>query len=347
MNIDAKRRQRLISVVITFLNEERFLAQAVESVIAQTYDHWELHLVDDGSTDGSTQVAKKYASAHSGTICYLEHDGHENRGMSASRNLGIKHAQGAFVAFLDADDIWLPEKLERQMSLFKQHPEADMVYGPTKLWHSWTGRPEDAIRDDWRRPGVRPGRLYEPPTLLIEFLKRKATTPATCSVLMRRDIIDSVGGFEPRFKGLYEDQAFFAKIFLASSAFVTSESWDLYRQHPDSNCMLAMEAGEYDAERPHPAHQSFLEWLDSYLSEHLAEDSQALKLLRRELWYYQNPVTQRLVFQFRALSDTLKGFLWEEVLAALFRIGRMIVPAPIREWLWSRFLRRYLGTDRT
>ena len=78
--------------------------------------------------------------------------------MSASRNLGLREAQGEFVAFIDADDVYLPEKLERQSDLLDAHPDAAMVYGPTLHWHSWTGRAEDAALDYRRKLGSRPAR---------------------------------------------------------------------------------------------------------------------------------------------------------------------------------------------
>src|SRR4051794_24620177 len=126
----------LVSCIIIFLNGAAFLAEAVESVLAQSYSHWELWLVDDGSTDESTQIARTYAAQYP-NVFYLEHEGHGNQGMSASRNLGIRHARGQFVAFLDADDLWLPTKLAEQVALLLAHPSAGMVYGRTQIWHSW------------------------------------------------------------------------------------------------------------------------------------------------------------------------------------------------------------------
>src|SRR5215207_11709928 len=105
----------LVSSVMIFLNAEKFIEEAIESVFAQTYDNSELLLVDDGSTDDSTQIALRYAERDPEKVRYLEHPGHRNRGMSASRNLGVSHAEGEYVAFLDADDVWLPYKLQRQV----------------------------------------------------------------------------------------------------------------------------------------------------------------------------------------------------------------------------------------
>ena len=137
----------LVSVTIIFLNAERFIEEAIRSVLRQTYANWELLLVDDGSTDGSTEIARSYTEHESGKVRYLEHDRHENRGMSASRNLGIRYSQGKHIAFLDSDDVWLPHKLEQQVAILHAHPEAGMVYGGSQYWHSWTGSAENTESD--------------------------------------------------------------------------------------------------------------------------------------------------------------------------------------------------------
>src|SRR6266545_5517239 len=116
-------RELRVSVVIIFLNAAKFIEEAISSVFAQTYNGWELLLVDDGSTDGSTQIARKYAASYPGKIFYIAHEGHKNRGMSASRNLGIRHARCEYVAFLDGDDVWLPHKLREQVAIMRAQPK--------------------------------------------------------------------------------------------------------------------------------------------------------------------------------------------------------------------------------
>src|SRR5438105_10809941 len=125
----------LVSVVIIFLNGGKYLQEAIESVLAQTYTNWELLLVDDGSTDASTGIAKDYQQRDPGRVQYLEHSGHENRGMSASRNLGIGRASGALIALLDADDVWLPDKLAQQVAIMQRHPEVGLLANPALYWY--------------------------------------------------------------------------------------------------------------------------------------------------------------------------------------------------------------------
>src|SRR5262249_10963461 len=213
----------LVSVIVIFLNEQRFLQEALDSILAHTYQNWEIMLVDDGSTDDSTQIARQFAASLPEKVRYLEHKGHRNCGMSASRNLGIGKARGQYLAFLDADDVWLPRKLEQQTAILESKPDAGMVYGPTQYWFSWTGAPGDKSRDYIRELGVPPDTLIEPPDLLARFLRNEAKPPGTCSVLARREAVERVGGFEKSFRGLHEDQAFFAKMSFKEPIFVTSQ----------------------------------------------------------------------------------------------------------------------------
>src|SRR3990172_4230917 len=105
--------QPLVSVIMIFLNAGRFIEEAVESVFTQSYENWELLFVDDGSVDRSTSIAQAYADRYPHKVRYLEHTGHQNRGKCASRNLGIGNTRGDYIVFLDADDVWLPDKLKR------------------------------------------------------------------------------------------------------------------------------------------------------------------------------------------------------------------------------------------
>src|SRR5215207_10417359 len=94
-----------VSVIMIFFNLETFLKEAIESVRAQTYEDWELLLIDDGSIDGSSSIALDFAKLDQKKVRYFEHSDHTNRGMSASRNLGIANAKGTYITFLDGDDV--------------------------------------------------------------------------------------------------------------------------------------------------------------------------------------------------------------------------------------------------
>ena len=137
----------LVSCVIPFLNGEKFIGATIESVLAQTWSNWELILVNDGTTDGAADIARRYCAAHPDRIRCISHPGGRNLGPGASRNAGVREARGAYLAFVDADDIWLPERLEAHVAMFERHPEAALVIGPTLRWSSWNGT--DAA---WWRP---------------------------------------------------------------------------------------------------------------------------------------------------------------------------------------------------
>ena len=106
-----------VSIVTPFLDAGPFLDAAIESVLEQTLEAWELLLVDDGSTDESTATARRWAALLPDKVKYLSHPDRQNRGASASRNLGIHHAVGEYLAFLDADDVYLPHKLTEQVAI--------------------------------------------------------------------------------------------------------------------------------------------------------------------------------------------------------------------------------------
>jgi glycosyltransferase involved in cell wall biosynthesis len=299
----------VVSVVTIFLNEERFIEEAIHSILAQTYTDWELLLVDDGSTDASTEIAKRYAEKYPEKIRYLEHEGHQNCGMSATRNLGIKNARGNYIGFLDGDDVYLPHKLEQQVAILDSQSEAAMVYGHTQDWFGWTGNPEDMERDLWYDLGVPTDAMIPSPTLLCLVLQKLAPSSCTCGVLIRREVVDAVGGFEASFRGLYEDQAFFAKVLLRFPVFVSNQFWDKYRQHPDSCCYQAKankQKGEYYGRL------RYLNWLKQFLDEFEASKSEVIallevhKALQNELWPYHHPILFRILRRVRHTVEKLK-----------------------------------------
>jgi glycosyltransferase involved in cell wall biosynthesis len=274
-----------VSTIIIFLNTADFINEAIESVFGQTYVDWELLLVDDGSTDASTGIARRYAARHPGRVSYLTHEGHQNRGMSASRNLGVQHARGDYVAFLDADDVWLPDKLKQQVAILRAHPRAGMVVGATHYWYGWTGRKQDVRCDHVAVVGGPQDALVEPPKLanLLRPLGNEGS-PSNSSIILRRAAIEAVGGFEEEFRTLFEDQAFLIKIYLTTTVFVSSACWDRYRQHPNSCCERAKARGVY-----FPAHRAFLLWLEDHLRRERLDGTPIWFALQHALLQYRQP----------------------------------------------------------
>ena len=249
----------LVSVITPFLNAERFLQQAIESVFAQTLARWELLLVDDGSIDSSSGIAQRYAHEHPERVRYLTHPGHQNFGSSASRNLALGCAQGEYVAFLDADDVFLPQKLERQVACLESMPHVGMIYGATEYWHHWDGSLSQQADWTWTHFGVSPGVAVDPPGLLPQYLRDGDTIPCSVSVLAKRAVVEAVRGFEVQFRGLFDDQVFFAKMCLAAPVYVMTDCLDRYRQHDASMCHKSS-PGEVRAAR-----REYLQWLDTFM----------------------------------------------------------------------------------
>lgn len=241
-----------IGVVLIFLNAGPYIAEAIESVRNQTYSDWELILVDDGSSDGSTAVAKDYAARLAPKIRYVEHEGHRNLGMSGSRNRGARETKAPFIAFIDADDVWRPNKLEEQRRILAAHADAALVLGALEYWYSWMPGGKDVVL---LTAGVA-DRLLQPPQALLRADPVGVHPGAGVDFLARRHVFDAAGGFEERFRGLYEDQAFFAKIFLSAPVYISQQAWVKYRQHPASCVSVAEQTGSYGEARA-----AYFDWL--------------------------------------------------------------------------------------
>lgn len=308
----------LVSCIMIFLNAEKFIQEAIESVLAQTYSNWELILVDDGSTDHSTAIALQYVQQDS-RMRYVEHENHQNRGTSTSRNLGINRAQGQYIAFLDADDVWLPHKLEQQVAIMKALPEAAMVYGQMELWYSWTGKPKDVRQDHFYELGVPPETLVQPPQLLINVLEAYYQEPGTGNTLISRKIFEKWGSFEENYQGWGEDKVFFAKIQLNEPVFVSGQCWFRYRQHSESLCHMTSR----DREQIATAKQRFLNWLEEYL---LTQDKK-----NTEVWETLQRVKARPRYRYR--KSALYS-LWIGFLKSVMVQGRQLLPTQLRRWLW-------------
>ena len=332
----------VVSCIVIFFNEEKFLPEAIESVFAQTFEDWELLLVDDGSSDRSGAIARDRAVKRPEKVRYLEHDGHQNRGMSAARNLGIRNARGKYVAFLDADDVWLPEKLERQVAILERNPATAMVYGCTEYWFSWTGDPAARGRDFVPRPPIPLDRIVEPPELLIGLLA-EIPPAATCSILLRREALERVGGFEEAFRGLFEDQALLAKLYLRERVFVSGESVARYRMHPKSHVFVEFSQGRYPAAR-----LVFLDWLEDHLLGSSVRDRGVWNALRAARRRYRHPIAwkmsgrgRRLLRRSRQLANLAGRAAGKLRRAALRRRGGTILarpnPIPLTDPFADRF----------
>lgn len=173
----------LVSVVIPVFNAERYIRETINSVLRQTYNHFEIIIVDDSSTDGTQAVVKEIAALNK-TIKYfkIEHSGQP----AVPRNYGIKKAAGEYIAFLDSDDIWTKNKLKDQVKFLQKYPNLIFVYSMSVTFGDVN--------------------IFSPYYEVLPLLHKAATTkdeliskgnPVTCStVLVKKSILNLVGGYD-------------------------------------------------------------------------------------------------------------------------------------------------------
>ncbi|WP_293128815.1 glycosyltransferase [Microcoleus sp. bin38.metabat.b11b12b14.051] len=205
-----------VSVVIPAYNCDRYISRAVDSVVNQTYQDWEVIVVDDGSTDNTRQFLEPYRDV----INYVYQ---ENKGAAIARNRGCELAKGEFIAFLDADDFFLPEKLAKQIACFEEFPSLGMVQ------NGWL------MVDEHGRDICAAMPWEATPNLDLEtFVVYKTVRPS--AMMLRREWWERLGGFDPRFPPT-EDLDFALRLGLKGCKCVwLKEILTCYRQH-DRNLM--------------------------------------------------------------------------------------------------------------
>src|SRR5688500_6448932 len=201
----------LVSVVVPAFNYGRFIADTLESVRAQSYAAWECVVVDDGSTDDTTDVVARFVSADA-RFRYVRQ---ENRGLSGARNTGLRVARGRYVQLLDADDLLEPDKLRRQVAFLEAEPDVDLVYGD--VWYFDSDRPHE------RRRSLRPpDRAWMPCVSGRGAALVRALTAGNIMVvnapLVRRALLARVGPFDEELPVL-EDWDVWLRCALAGARF--------------------------------------------------------------------------------------------------------------------------------
>lgn len=222
------------SVIITTYNgaNRGYLSSAIESVLAQTCQDFQLLLVDDGSTDNTPELCRQYL--HDARVRYIRQD---NAGVAAARNLGIAMAEHRFICFLDDDDEWKPTKLERQLAMFREGSERlGLVYTAIEILNS-CGAPI----------GIQRHEVPDQPYLGLFY---ENFVDATSSVMVTRAALDKVGAFRAEMFGLgwqgSEDRELWSRIAREFSIAAIPEPLVRYRVHGDklSRNLEQMERGE-------------------------------------------------------------------------------------------------------
>jgi glycosyltransferase involved in cell wall biosynthesis len=174
----------LASIVVPVYDGAAFVAEAIGSALAQTYPNVEVVVVDDGSRDATPAIVDALAARDPRVRVVHQ----ANRGLSGARNAGIEHARGAYVAFLDADDWLLPNKLTDQVAALEAHPDVDLVYGEVHYVDERHGGVWDPLRGA--------------PPLPFSRLLAYRNWFAPPAPLLRRSLVDAVGDFDPAFRAV-------------------------------------------------------------------------------------------------------------------------------------------------
>lgn len=215
-----------VSVIIPTYNAPEYLVRAVDSVLNQTYQDYEIIIVDDGSDQRTKEMLSPYMEQFP-SICYIYQD---NKGPAAARNRGIAASSGEYIAFLDHDDIWLPNKLEVQMKLFRDQPNVGLVYCRFKYLYEDSGIIEADRRECCS------GKVLE------RFL-RENYIPTTSLVIVRSECFSKCGGLDESLR-IVDDYEFYIRIARHYEVAYSDEYLVLWRRHADSMSSAAMEMTE-------------------------------------------------------------------------------------------------------
>jgi len=177
-----------ISVIITSYNSSGLVAEAIKSVLSQTCQNFEIIVVDDGSTDNSLDIISNLKERHPERIFLHTHNNHQNRGIIASYQLGISKSKSEYVAFLEHDDTWSPNYLERKVEIFDTFPEVQVVFSPYQIIsNNWFGC--DMILRQWL---LRMAFVKEKPFDNFKHLIKSNNIATFSCFAVRKDVLNSV-----------------------------------------------------------------------------------------------------------------------------------------------------------
>jgi glycosyltransferase involved in cell wall biosynthesis len=198
MNAEANAAPR-VSVFIASYNHASYLAECLDSILAQTYRDIEIVVVDDGSTDGSMAILEDYQNRFHGKVFVYTHPGHANKGISATCNLAISKTRGEYLAWTGSDDVWYADKLEQQVAQLDEFPEYGMVYSYAQFIDAEGTELNRLYGEDITRDPNPVGRMIQ------------SCHPPAMTVVFKRECLDQVGLFD---EGLiYSDWDLFVRIF--------------------------------------------------------------------------------------------------------------------------------------
>ena len=353
--------QPLVTVIMIFKDAAPYLSEAVDSVLSQTWPYLELVLVDDGGTDGSDAIALKLVAQNPGRVRVLTHLDRANCGTGPSRWLGIQAAGGELTAFLDADDRWDPGHLDHEVRLLLAHPEAGMVCGRVRNWHSWSG---SGTADGLSPLPFAPGSVVPPPRMLAAVLRNGGLAVHPGSLLVRTFGLQSCAAAMVAFTSTYEDQVMNSVLQLRYPAVISAADTVWYRQHRSSLSATALRAGFSAMSGSSVSRVQFLRWLDQVPELAREHADPALRNLLDDTLREQADVSARAVGRVRRATAPARSVVRSALrLAAgptrlmhgtkagpgptaeeLQAVGTSARPSPVHSVYANRFLHRW-GED--
>lgn len=304
-----------VSVILPVYNSAAYVSKAINSVLSQTFTDFDLIVVDDGSTDNTGEVVARIADSR---VQYLKKN---NQGPSLARNMGIRNSIGEFVAFIDSDDCWLPNKLELQVRALNLSPEAGLVHSSVLIVS-----PENKL--------LRYDRAWLEGRVLYKLLLNNAI--ATSSVMVRRKVLEDVGLFAPDSGSRLIPKE---EHDLSRNTMRRGEDWELWmRISSEYPIVVEPNASVIYTARPGGLSKNILAMRDDTLySMHVAYSSYAAKYRHLQQFSYSN-----------IHLNAGKGLCtYGELASARQEFMRAIRLCPFRLlpyiWLLSTFLGKYLN----
>ena len=207
-----------VSVIVPTRDYRRYLGRAIDSLRGQSHSDWQCVVVDDGSSDGTAELIRALAKSDRRITYSAQHAAGPSTGPSAARNTGLAAASGEFVQFLDADDLLGPGKLQRQIDVFAEHPEADIVYGGVRYFTETD--PDDGqngVARSWIDGPIRRVVSGSGESVLAALVDDNIMVIE--APLIRRSLFERIGRFDPRIRRM-EDWEFWLRCALAGASFV-------------------------------------------------------------------------------------------------------------------------------
>jgi glycosyltransferase involved in cell wall biosynthesis/SAM-dependent methyltransferase len=255
-------RQPAVSVLMPVFNAARYVAEAIESVRAQTLNGWELIIVDDGSTDDSYAIACSYAQREPDRIRVFRHPDRANHGLSRTANRALAEACGNYIAFLDADDTWMPERLAHDVAVLDANPAIAAVISNSLYW--WMDEDWPAWVDRFNAPlnCVWPPRSF----FTSVWLRHESSVPCPAAFTVRTALFRELGGFDESY-AVAMDMKMFAEVAFRYPVFVADVCNAEYRRTRDSLWSQSITDGR-DAD----CRRRFLKWMKALIERDGADD---------------------------------------------------------------------------